>query len=419
MKENLKNKSGSAATLGVAALLVANGYLLRGVQVNAQQNNDGFTQIPVAAPVVQTGAVRDAIAIQSAFTQVSQAVEPAVVTITTQRNAPRAGGNQTPGAPGRTNPQRRGPRNFGPTPNGFMPNSLPQGQAESLYSEIQEGRRGGGLGSGMIFRQDGLILTNAHVVDSARTVTVRMADGREFKEAKVIGVDARTDVAVVKVEAEGLPTVQLGDSSQVQVGDWAIAIGNPFGLEHTMTVGVISAKSREVPFSRSAGNYLQTDASINPGNSGGPLLDINGRVIGINNAIYSESGGNVGIGFAIPANTARAIAEQLITSGKVTRSYLGVTIATVDSEVAQEFKLDPATKGVVIAGVGENTPSARAGLKQGDVVQAINGQDVTKSGDLQRLVETSPVGSTAQLKVLRNGQPLTLGIRLEKLPDTE
>jgi serine protease Do len=410
MKNISKNNQAPVLTLSVAALLAANGYFLHGVKVNAQNNNDGaISQIPVAAPVVQTGAVRDAIAIQSAFTQVSNAVEPAVVTITTRRDEQRPAATM-PQAPERNNSQRR-------RGNGFTPNNF-EGDFANPWHPAQE-RRSGGLGSGMIFRADGLILTNAHVVAGATTVTVRMADGREFKDARVIGADERTDVAVVKVNADNLPIVRLGDSSRVAVGDWAIAIGNPFGLEHTVTVGVISAKSREMPLSRrnNGGDYLQTDASINPGNSGGPLCDINGRVIGINNAIYSQSGGNVGIGFAIPVNTARAIAEQLVTSGKVTRSYMGVTIATVDPSVIEEFKLDPATKGVMIMTVGEGTPSARAGLRRGDVVQSINGQTVARNLDLQRIVEAAPVGSTVNLNVLRSGQPLALNVQVDRLQE--
>jgi serine protease Do len=306
---------------------------------------------------------------------------------------------------------------------GFTPNQAQrqklrakwEAEQKSELQEVQE-RRSGGLGSGLIFRPDGYIMTNAHVVSGARTVSVKMSDEREFENAQVIGVDERTDVAVVKVNATGLPFVQLGDSGQVQVGDWAIAIGNPYGLEHTMTVGVISAKAREMPYNRRESNvgYLQTDASINPGNSGGPLCDINGRVIGINNSIYSESGGNVGIGFAIPINTAKIIAEQLVNSGKVTRSYLGVTIATLNNEVATEFKVDPALRGVLITEIGPNTPAQNAGLRKGDIVQGVNGQNVTKSGELSRAIELMPVGSTTQLQVLRDGKKATISVRVDE-----
>ncbi len=404
------------------------------------------------APLAVNDPVRDAMAIQSAFAQVSRAVEPAVVTITTWRGRSSS------------RPQNdRGPQDFNGRPNrrnfgnnswprasfsqylqqfqrdyGFAPNKAQRQKLRERFEaetksaetkslapkgdilrEVQQGGAQGrpsGLGSGLVFRADGYIMTNAHVVSGARMVSVRMNDEHEL-DAQVVGVDERSDVAVLKVNARDLPCVQLGDSSKVEVGDWAIAIGNPFGLEHTMTVGVISAKAREMPFSSREGNgdYLQTDASINPGNSGGPLCDINGRVIGINNAIYSESGGNVGIGFAIPINKAKIIAEQLVNSGKVTRSYMGVTIATLNDDVADEFKLDRALRGVVIAEIGGDTPAQRAGLKVGDLVQSVNGTIVTKSSELQRAVELLPVGTTANLGIVRAGKPLTIGVRVDAL----
>jgi serine protease Do len=261
----------------------------------------------------------------------------------------------------------------------FKPNSYQRDQLRARFYEVQSGRGGGGLGSGMIFRADGYIITNAHVVRGGdkTSITVKMADEREFRNAQLVGIDEGTDIAVLKINANNLPTVKLGDSSNVRVGDWAIAVGNPFGLEHTVTVGVISAKSREVQLSSRGGDYLQTDASINPGNSGGPLCDINGRVIGVNNAIYSESGGNMGIGFAIPVNTARDIAERLVRFGKITRGYLGVNIRNLDNNNAAEFGIDPKTKGVLVEIVNPNTPGQRAGLKPGDVVTAFNGKTVT------------------------------------------
>ncbi|HEX8832821.1 MAG TPA: trypsin-like peptidase domain-containing protein, partial [Abditibacteriaceae bacterium] len=427
MNEKPRNpKRNSAALIGVATVALAGGYVLRGATVGAQ---NGAPQ----TPVVQTPATRDATAIQNAFGQVSEAVEPAVVTITTERSAPRASStaprprspfgtpnpNQAPGQGGGDPFEdffRNFQRDFGFTPNSFQRDSIRK-QYESNFHEVQE-RRGGGLGSGMIFRADGLIMTNAHVVSGADTVSVKLSDGREFKKAKVLGIDERTDVAVVKIEATNLPTVKLGDSSQVRVGDWAIAVGNPFGLEHTLTVGVISAKAREVPLNeRSPGDYLQTDASINPGNSGGPLLDIQGRVIGVNNAIYSQSGGNVGIGFAIPINTARAIADQLVKSGKITRGYLGVRIQDVTADTAAEFGLPADTKGVLVPAVEKDTPGARAGLQPGDVILAFNGTTVTRSAELQRLVGAAPVGSTAQLRVLRAGETIVLNARLDELKD--
>jgi serine protease Do len=283
--------------------------------------------------------------------------------------------------------------------------------------KFSPGAAGGGLGSGMIFRADGYIITNAHVVRGGdkTSITVKMADEREFRNAQLVGIDEGTDIAVLKINANNLPTVKLGDSSNVRVGDWAIAVGNPFGLEHTVTVGVISAKSREVQLSSRGGDYLQTDASINPGNSGGPLCDINGRVIGVNNAIYSESGGNMGIGFAIPVNTARDIAERLVRFGKITRGYLGVNIRNLDNNNAAEFGIDPKTKGVLVEIVNPNTPGQRAGLKPGDVVTAFNGKTVTRSSELQALVGAATVGSMAKLTVLRGGTTVILDTKIEEL----
>jgi len=246
-------------------------------------------------------------------------------------------------------------------------------------------------------------------------ITVKLADGREFRKAQLVGIDEGTDVAVLKINSTNLPTVKLGDSSKVRVGDWAIAVGNPFGLEHTVTVGIISAKAREVRLSDRNSEYLQTDASINPGNSGGPLCDINGRVVGVNNAIYSESGGNMGIGFAIPINTARNIAEQLVRSGKITRGYLGVNIETLESRKALSMGLDADTKGVLVGSVRPNTPGAKAGLREGDVILELNGTPVEKSTELQQRIGAAPVGSKAQLKVLRDGNTVSLTATLEEL----
>jgi serine protease Do len=408
------------ATAGAVVVALAGGYALRGTQVTAQQANPNAS---TKTPIVQTPATNDAASMQRAFNGVSKAIEPAVVTITTERAArPVANRGSRPQGPGAEpfggDPEeffRRFFRDFG---GGFAPNSFDKAQAQALWREVQS--RGGGLGSGMIYREDGYIITNAHVVAGANRVTVKMNDGREFRNAKVVGSDERTDIAVVKIDGDKLPTVRLGDSGGVNVGDWAIAVGNPFGLEHTVTVGVISAKAREVPLNeRSPGDYLQTDASINPGNSGGPLCDIYGRVIGVNNAIYSQSGGNVGIGFAIPINTAKSIADRLVQNGRIVRGYLGVQIQSVeDAQTAAGLGLDASTRGVLINDVTDpNGPGAKAGLQAGDVVIEFNGQKVTRSAELQRMVGDTPVGTNVTLRVLRNGQPTTLNARLTELKE--
>ncbi|MEO6906733.1 MAG: Do family serine endopeptidase [Abditibacteriaceae bacterium] len=411
MNDKRKNKNNVRAMIAASVVVVAlgAGYMF-GTHVEAQ------TEIPkaVSAPVVETPATKAAVSIQDAFGAVSDAVEPAVVTITTETTikTPTA----QPGDPG-SDPFEdffKQFRNFG-----FGQNSY-QGKAAPKYSfrKVQT-QHGGGLGSGMIIKSDGLILTNAHVVNGADKVSVKLADGRDFQNAKVVGEDKFTDVALVKINATDLPTVKFGDSDNVKVGDWAIAIGNPFGLEHSVTVGVISAKAREVPLSqRNYGGYLQTDASINPGNSGGPLCDIYGRVIGINNAIYSESGGNIGIGFAIPINSARKIADELLKSGgHIKRGYLGVTISDLKDRGAA-FGLDPNIKGVLVEQVMPNTPGAKAGLQPGDVITEFNGKKVSQSTELQNVVGSTPVGTKVNLTILRNGKPMILSIVLAELPDS-
>jgi serine protease Do len=406
----------NALTIGAVVMALAVGYVWRGTQVTAQTESVPVPTKVTTTPVVNSEATERAAAMQSAFTSVAKAVEPAVVTITTEQKIRPT--STTPDASpfGNNDPFEeffKRFRNFDFKGNSYTP--AQKDQLRQLWHEVQS-RGGGGLGSGMIYRSDGLILTNAHVVRGADELTVKLNDDREFK-GKVVGVDDRTDVAVVKIDAKNLPIVKLGDASKVEVGDWAIAVGNPFGLEHTVTVGVISAKAREVPLNqRSPGDYLQTDASINPGNSGGPLCDIYGRVIGINNAIFSESGGNIGIGFAIPVDTARDIADRLVRYGKIRRGYLGVKISDMDKRAAA-FGLDPDTKGVLIEEVTPNTPGARAGLQPGDVVIAFNGKSVSRSAELQRLVGDAEVGSKANLTVLRNGKEVTVTAQLDELKD--
>ncbi len=445
-----------ALQAGAIVAAIGGGYALHDVNVAAQGGGETTAPPTQKAPVVQTAATRDAASTQGAFAEVSEAVEPAVVTITNagSRDASAQGQGRTPGgraprlrpfgqgqnAPdGGADPFNGGDlqqffkqfqRQFGFNDQSFnadnwqgrvLRDKWAQAKAQFVQDERggRGGRSGGGLGSGMIYRSDGLIITNAHVVRGANTVAVTLSDGRRFEKAKVLGRDELTDIAVVKVDATGLPTVKLGDSDKTRSGDWAIAVGNPFGLDHTLTVGVISATKRNSNQVRlgedSRTDYLQTDASINPGNSGGPLLDIFGRVIGVNNAIYSESGGNQGIGFAIPVNTARFVADRIVKEGKVRRSYLGVKISNVE-ELAAAFGLDPKLKGVLIQEITDpKAPGARAGLQPGDVVTQFNGKAVTTSGELQTLVGNSEVGSTATLTVVRDGRTLNLTAKLDEL----
>ena len=279
-----------------------------------------------------------------------------------------------------------------------------------------------GVGSGFIISSNGRILTNAHVVNGVSTVNVTLKDGRAFK-GQVLGEDPVADVAVVKIESNNLPTVIMGDSSVLQPGDWAIAIGNPLGLDNTVTSGIISAINRssaDVGVSHDPVNFIQTDAAINPGNSGGPLLNANGQVIGINTAIIN---GAQGLGFAIPINTAQTIAEQLITKGKVEHPYLGIEMTMLTPELKQRINNASdgqihvvADQGVVIVRVIADSPAALAGLQSGDVIQKINNQPVTKTEEVQRIVENNQVGSQLQVAVQRNGQPLQVTVKTAPLP---
>ncbi len=274
-----------------------------------------------------------------------------------------------------------------------------------------------GLGSGVIATKDGYILTNNHVVDGAKEVKVTMENGHEYT-AKVIGRDPKSDLAVVKIDAKDLPVVPMADSDKAQVGDVVLAIGNPFGVGQTVTEGIVSATDRGNVGIEAYENFIQTDAAINPGNSGGALVDIEGRLIGINTAIMSRSGGSQGVGFAIPSNSARAVMESLIAHGHVTRGYLGVMIQNVTPTLAQEFKLKDAS-GALIGDVVEDGPAAKAGFKPGDVVLEFDGKKVTDSRHLQLAVAGTKPGSKVPVEILRNSEKTTLDVTIKELPGTE
>lgn len=268
-----------------------------------------------------------------------------------------------------------------------------------------------GVGSGFIVSSDGYVLTNAHVVDDASEVTVKLTDKREFK-AKVVGVDKRTDVALLKVQASGLPAVRIGDAEQSRVGEWVVAVGSPFGFESTVTAGIISAKARRLP-DETYVPFIQTDVAINPGNSGGPLFNLAGEVIGINSQIYSRSGGFMGISFAIPIDVAMKVKAQLQQYGKVQRGRLGVAIQGVDKDLAQSFGLPDAT-GALIASVDPDSPAAKAGLLAGDVVLSVDGEKVRESSDLPRMIGELRPGTRTRLGIWRDNKAqdvsVTLGI---------
>jgi serine protease Do len=272
------------------------------------------------------------------------------------------------------------------------------------------------LGSGVIVTSDGTIVTNNHVIDGATDIKVYMKDNREF-QAKLIGTDPKSDVAILKINATDLPTLPLGDSSKMQVGDIVLAIGEPFGLQSTATMGIVSATGRGGLGIENYENFIQTDASINPGNSGGALIDLHGNLIGINTAILSGSGGNQGVGFAIPINDVRNVMDQIVQHGKVIRGYLGVHIQDVSPELAQQFGLHQGG-GVLIGDVSSDTPAAKAGLKKGDVVLAVNGQKVDAANQLQNQISQMPPGSSVKLTIWRDGKSQDVTVNLGELPET-
>jgi len=273
-----------------------------------------------------------------------------------------------------------------------------------------------GEGSGFIVGSDGTILTNAHVVRGADEVIVKLTDKRKFT-AKVIGTDTRTDVAVLKITANNLPAVKLGDPDALRVGEAVAAIGSPFGFENSVTAGIVSAKGRSLP-SESYVPYIQTDVAINPGNSGGPLFNMKGEVVGINSQIYSRSGGYQGVSFAIPIDVAMEVVSQLKSGGKVSRGWLGVVIQEVSSDLAESFGLDR-PRGALIAQVQPDGPAAKAGLQASDVILKFNGKPVENSGDLPRMVGTVKPGSTIPLEIWRKGKAQTISVVLTELPGEE
>jgi serine protease Do len=271
-----------------------------------------------------------------------------------------------------------------------------------------------GLGSGLIITADGHILTNAHVVQDATDVTVKLTDRREFK-AKVIGADRRSDIAVLKIDASRLPTVKIGNPDKIKVGEWVAAIGAPFGLENTVTSGIISAKSRNLPDNNYV-PFIQTDVAVNPGSSGGPLLNLHGEVIGINSQIYSRTGGYMGLSFAIPIDVAKKVEKDLVEHGKVSRGRLGIGIQTVDQALAKSFGLAEPS-GVVVNGVEPGGPAEKAGVKPGDIVLKFAGKDVGRPNDLPTLVAETKPGTRTELEVWRKGRRTAVPVTVGELPD--
>jgi serine protease Do len=350
--------------------------------------------LPVAPAAAQVRTLPD-------FTDLVEQAGPSVVNIRTlEKVAPRT----APGGQGEEE-MLEFFRRFGlPIPN--MPRQAPR-QNRPQQPDDEQPR---GVGSGFILSADGFIMTNAHVVEGADEVIVTLTDKREFK-AKIIGADKRSDVAVVKIEASGLPAVKVGDVSRLKVGEWVMAIGSPFGLENTVTAGIVSAKQRDT------GDYLpfiQTDVAINPGNSGGPLINMRGEVVGINSQIYSRSGGSMGISFAIPMDEAVRVSEQLRATGRVTRGRIGVQIDQVTKDVAESLGL-PKPTGALVRGVEVGAPAEKAGVEAGDIITKFEGRMVEKSSDLPRMVGATKPGTRSTLTVFRRGAYKELTVTIAEI----
>ena len=338
------------------------------------------------------------------FTTLVEQAAPAVVNISTKQKLParRIAQGQMPDLEG-----------LPPMFREFFERGLPQ-QPRSPRGDRQ--REAQSLGSGFIISSDGYVLTNNHVIADADEIIVRLSDRSEL-QAKLVGTDPRTDVALLKVDGKNLPTVKLGDSEKLKVGEWVLAIGSPFGFDHSVTKGIVSAKGRTLPNDTYV-PFIQTDVAINPGNSGGPLFNMNGEVVGINSQIFTRSGGFMGLSFAIPIDVALDVSNQLKKDGKVSRGWLGVVIQEVNKDLAESFGLErPA--GALVAQVLEDGPAAKSGLQVGDVILSMNGQPIVMSADLPHLVGSLKDGATAKLEIIRNGKRQTLDVTVGALPEDD
>ena len=382
-----------------AGLLMSSALVLAGIVPVLAETASTFPlqQAPAAAPLVTAPVTAPAPAPSASvlpeLTTLIKQNSPAVVNISVEASA---ASKRTGGLPDGLPPELE--RFFRGLPGGEEP----------------ESRRARASGSGFIISADGYVVTNAHVVEDAKSILVGLNDRRELP-AEVIGIDTLSDIAVLKVKAENLPTVQLGDSNALEVGQWVVAIGAPFGLDLTATQGIVSALSRSLP----DGTYvpfIQTDVAVNPGNSGGPLFDLSGRVIGVNSQIYSRSGGYMGISFAIPINVAKTVIEQLKSKGKVDRGWLGVAIQDMSQDLASSFNLNQ-PDGALVSSVQAGSPADKAGVQAGDVIVGFGEGKVKSSSDLPLLVGNTPVGTQVPLKLLRAGAEKTLNVTIAKLGD--
>jgi serine protease Do len=381
-----------AAAIGAAVVAAPGAAYFYSTAPHAEQTPAVVAANPASAPAAVT--VRNGL---PDFSTLVKAYGPAVVNISVKANVKTSGGAQFPSLPG-----------FGP---------------DDPFSQFFRGLpapRGSvpvhGEGSGFIISPDGTILTNAHVVADATNVTVKLTDRREY-EAKVLGVDEKTDVAVIKINAKSLPVVRFGKADDVQVGEWVVAIGSPFGFENSVTAGIVSAKGRTLP-DGSYVPFLQTDVAVNPGNSGGPLFNLNGDVIGINSQIYSRSGGYEGVSFAIPIDVALDVSRQLQANGKVSRGKLGVGIQELDQKLADSFGLD-SPRGALVSSVEDGGPAAKAGLEAGDVILEFDGHPIGSASELPVAVAQTPPGKNVELKVWRKNSEKHFDLKLGELEETQ
>lgn len=370
---------------------------------------DRMTSGIYAEQVNTAGAARESLntaqGLSDAFRNVAEALRPSVVAISTETTvtAHRSGGGLPP----------------------ELRRQLPPWLGDDFFRQFEQDAgpaqrrpQRSGMGSGLIIRADGYVLTNNHVVEGADTVRVELSDGRKLT-AEVVGTDPATDLAVLKVDADNLLAATLGDSDEIQVGDWVLAIGSPFGLDQTVTAGIISGKNRVqqiIGDGEGFEDFLQTDAAINPGNSGGPLVNLRGEVVGINTAILSRSGGNAGIGFAIPVGLAQPVVDSIIETGTVRRGFLGAQVADITPEIKQELRLS-IDSGAMIRGVLDDQPAAAAGLQPGDVVTHIDGKPISSGTQLRNLVASAKPGSAVKMTVNRDGRTLEINVNLQERTD--
>ena len=366
------------------------------------------TKAPVAG---QQTALRE---MSDGFVKISEQASPSVVFITVSKEMRgRSMQGMNPGMM----PEDFFDYFFGPGMPGRNPSQKDNGRRSERHEDTQKRQVPYGQGSGFIISSDGYILTNHHVVGDADKVSVKLADGREF-DAKIIGSDEKTEVALIKIEATGLPTLPLGDSDALRVGELVIAIGNPFGLEHSVSTGIVSARGRGEVGLTEYGDFIQTDAAINPGNSGGPLLNVNGEVIGMNTAILSRTGGYMGIGLAIPINMIKYIESQLREKGTVARGFLGISIQNLTPDLAKQFGVEGG-KGILVGSVSPGSPAEKAGFKQGDVITMLDGHPAIEVGSFRSRVSTTKPGTSVQVTILRDGKEEQKSVEVGELPKDE